>query len=318
MTLALVPFPRDQTTSLALAAEALRTRLAPGEDIRDWLPPIDSAIRSGRATGGLLSSEGEARGIVLWEPAGPLGVSVRLLYLSPPNADRERYRAAFDLTERAAGPIAFAPGPLFGLSEDEASALMKGIGFAPFGRCEMALSPNVPVALAPVPPGAEVRPVRPADEPLLARLHENAYRNHLDRYLSLEVVDPVRDADRQLREYFAGRWGELLSPGSVAVTLDGRIVAAVVAVRRPAHVLVIDVMTDPTLQGNGFGRVALTGAIHALRERGEPAITLNVTEGNERAARLYAHLGFVRTIGPSKEWYNARRMSVEYPPPPVC
>lgn len=315
MTLALVPFPLDQSTSLALAAEALRTRLAPGEDLRDLLPPIDSAIRSTRATGGLLWSEGAARGVVLWEPAGPLGVSVRLLYLSPPNADRERYRAALDLTERAAGPIAFAPGPLAGLSEEEESTVMRERGFAPYGRSEMAFPPTTPVPVVPASPGGDVRPIRPADEPLLARLHEQAYRNHLDRYLSLEALDPGRDADRQLREYFAGRFGELLSPGSVAVTLDGRIVAAVVAVRRPAHVLLIDVMSEPSLQGKGLGRTALASALRALRERGESAIVLNVTEGNGRAVRLYSRLGFVRTIGPSKEWYDARRMPVELPPP---
>jgi GNAT superfamily N-acetyltransferase len=153
--------------------------------------------------------------------------------------------------------------------------------------------------------------VRPADEPLLARLHESAYRRHLDRYLSLEDPDPVRDADRQVRDYFAGRWGELLVPGSTVVTQDNRIVAATLAVRRTAGVLIIDVMTEPSVQGKGLGRVALTGALRALRDRGEGEIVLNVTEGNERAIRLYSRLGFVRSIGPSTEWYDARRMPVD-------
>ena len=315
MTLALVPFPRDLTTSLALAADALRVRLVPGEDLRDLLPPIDTSIRSGRATGGLIWSEGEARGLVLWEPAGPLGVSVRLLYLTPPNADRERYRAALNLTGHAAGPIAFAPGPLAGLTEAEESEVMRERGFAPYGRSEMAFPPTASVPLVWVPTGAQVRPVRSADEPLLARLHERAYENHLDRYLSLEALDPVHDADRQVRHYFTGRWGELLSPGSSVVTLDGRIVAATIAVRRTAHVLILDVMSDPAHQGKGFGRAALASAVRALRERGESAIVLNVTEGNERALHLYDHFGFVRTLGPSKEWYDARRMPVALPRP---
>jgi ribosomal protein S18 acetylase RimI-like enzyme len=314
VTLTLVPFPIDQTTSLALAADALRTRLAPGEELRDLLPPIESAIRSARATGGLLWSEGEAQGIVLWEPAGPLGVAVRLLYLSPPNADRELYRAALTLTERAAGPLAFAPGPMAGLSAEEESTMMRERGFAPYGRSEMSFPPAAPVPSVPVLPGGDVRPVRPADEPVLARLHERAYQDHLDRYLALESLDPVHDADRQLREYFAGRWGELLSPGSVIVTLDGRLVAAVIAVQRAAHVLILDVMTDPDLQGRGLGRVALASAVRALRGRSDSAIVLNVTEGNEPAVRLYSHLGFVRTMGPTKEWYDARRMSVRLPP----
>lgn len=315
MTLSLAPFALDQTVSLALAAEALNARLAPGEDFRDLFPPLASAIRSARATGGLLRSGGETWGIVVWEPSGPLGVAVRLLYLTPPEAGVESYRAALDLTARAAGPIAFAPGPLAGLSREEESAVMGERGFASFGRSEMSLPPARAVPFVAGPAGGEVRPVRPTDEGALARLHEAAYRGHLDRYLSLEDLDPVRDADREVRDYFAGRWGELLSPGSTVVVLDQRVAAAALSVRRPAHVLIIDVMTDPMLQGRGLGRTALANALNALRDRGESAIVLNVTEGNERASRLYSSLGFVRTLGPSREWYDARRMPTETPGP---
>jgi ribosomal protein S18 acetylase RimI-like enzyme len=315
VTLALVPFPADLSTSLSLAEAALRTRLAPGEEIRDMFPPIASAIRSARATGGLLRSDGIARGVVLWETAGPLGVALRLLYLSPPNADRDGYRDALDRAEQAAGPIAFAPGPLAGLLPEEESELMRERGFAPFGRLEMAFPPTAAVPLAPAPPAGEVRPIRPTDAPQLARLHERAYHHHLDRYLALEDLDPVRDADRQVHDYLSGRFGELLSPGSTAVEVEGRILAVAIAVRRPAHALVVDVMTDPTVQGKGFGRAALASAVRALRERGETSIVLNVTEGNDRAVRLYSRVGFVRTMGPTKEWYDARRMTVELPPP---
>jgi len=315
VTLSFAPFALDQPTSLAFAAEALRRRLAPGEDLRDLLEPQASAIRSARAMGGLVRSEGEARGIVMWERAGPLGIAVRLLYLSPPRADAGGYRDLLALTERAAGPIAFLPGPLAGLSADEEGAILRERGFVPFGRSEMTLPPAVSVPPVSLPDSGVLRPVRPDDEPLLARLHERAYRNHLDRYLAIEDLDPGRDADRGVRDYFAGRWGELLSPGSSVLLLDGRIVAAVIAVRRAAHVLIIDVMAEPALQGKGLGRAALAGTLRALRDRGETAIVLNVTEGNERALRLYSGLGFVRSIGPTQEWYDARRIRVE--PPPV-
>lgn len=314
MTLALVPFAVDQSTAVALAEAALRSRLAPGEQMGDLLPPLDSAIRSARATGGIVRSEGTARGIVVWEPSGPLGVSVRLLYLAPPEASPESYGALFEVVERAAGPIAFAPGPLAGLSPEEESALMRARGFAPFGRSEMALPPSVEVPNVPVPDGGKARPVHASDEAALARLHEVAYRHHLDRYLALEDLDPVRDANRELREFFGGRYGELLSPGSSVATVDGRIVAAALSVRRTAQVLIIDVMTDPDVQGRGFGRATLADALASLRDHGERSIVLNVTEGNDRAVRLYSGLGFVRSMGPSKEWYDARRMAVRVPP----
>jgi len=315
VTLALVPFAVDLPSALSLAGDALRSRIVPGEDLRDMLPPLESAIRSARAFGGLLRSDGEDAGIVLWEPAGPFGVSLRLLHLSPGNSSVESYRALLDLTERAAGPIAFSTGLLAGLSADEESTVMRMRGFAPYGRSEMGFPPAASVPPVPVPTGAEVRAVRLSDEPELARLHERAYRDHLDRYFSIQDLDPVRDADRQVRDYFAGAEGELLIPGSTVTTVGGGIVAATLAVRRTAHALIIDVMADPTVQGNGFGRSSLSSALRALRGRGENAIVLNVTEGNDRAIRLYTRLGFVRTIGPSSEWYDARRISVEVPRP---
>jgi ribosomal protein S18 acetylase RimI-like enzyme len=315
VTLSLVPFPVDLARSLSFAEDAVQARLAPGERVEELLPSIASGIRTGRANGGLLREEGVARGIVTWEPAGPLGVAVRLLYLAPPDGDVERYRSAFALTEHTAGPIAFAPGPLAGLSGEEESGLMRERGYAPYGRSEMILPLSAPTPPKATSPGVEVRPLTPADEPALARLHERAYSDHLDRFLALEDLDPVRDADRQLRDYFAGRYGEVLSPGSSVVSEGGRLVAAVIATRHSGRALIVDVMTEPNRQGSGLGRVVLSDAIGALRARGENAIVLNVTEGNDRAIRLYSHLGFVRSLGPTREWYDARRIRVAFPKP---
>jgi ribosomal protein S18 acetylase RimI-like enzyme len=315
VTLAIAPFPVDLGASLALAEDATRARLAPGEELSELLPPIASAIRTGRASGGLLRRDGSTCGIVTWAPAGPLGSAVRLLHLAPPYADVETYRAALDVTEGAAGPIAFLPGQLAGLTEGDESSLLRARGFAPYGRSEMSLAPTAPVPSAPVPPGIELRPLRPADEPALARLHERAYEDHFDRYLSIESLDPRHDADRQLRDYFAGRYGEVLSPGSSVATVPGRVVAAVITTqyRPPDRALIIDVMTDPERQGTGIGRAVLSDAVRALRDRGESTIVLNVTEGNDPAIRLYSRLGFTRSMGPTREWYDARRIRARYP-----
>jgi len=313
VTLTIVPFPVDLPASLALAKEALRARLAPGEQLDDLLPSVDSGIRTGRLNGGLLRSEGTVRGIVSWEPAGPLGAAIRLLYLAPPDADLAEYRSAFEVAARAAGPIAFAPGPLAGLSPAEEEAFMRERGFARFGRSEMVLPPSVAVPEVSPPAGANLRPLRLDDEHRLARLHERAYRDHLDRYLAVEEIDPARDADRQLRDYFAGRYGDVLSPGSSVATEADGVVAAAITTRYTGRALIIDVMTEPDRQGTGLGRAVLADAVRALRARGEAPITLNVTEGNDRAFRLYSHLGFVRTMGPTREWYDAGRIRVTNP-----
>jgi ribosomal protein S18 acetylase RimI-like enzyme len=313
VTLTIAPFPVDLPASLALAQEALKARLAPGEQLDDILPSVDSGIRTGRLNGGLLRSEGTVRGIVTWEPAGPLGSAIRLFYLAPPDANLEEYRSAFEVAERAAGPIAFAPGPLAGLSPEVEESFMRERGFAPYGRSEMVLPASTIVPALPAPAGVTVRPLRLDDEHPLARLHEQAYQDHLDRYLAVEEIDPVRDADRQLRDYFGGRYGDVLSPGSSVAAEADRIVAAVIVTRHTGRALIIDVMTEPGRQGTGLGRAVLADAIRALRARGESPIVLNVTEGNDRAVRLYSRLGFVRTIGPSREWYDARRIRVTRP-----
>ena len=317
MTLSIAPFPVDLPASLGLAEEALRARLAPGEQLSELLPPMASAIRTGRANGGLLRSEGTTEGIVVWVAAGPLGLALRVLHLAPRYAVPGRYVEALELVERVAGPIAFAAGSLAGLTAAEESALMRGRGWMPYGRSEMALAEATPVPVLPVPPGVAVRPVCASDELPLARLHERAYEDHLDRFLALEEVDPARDADRQLRDYFSGRYGEVLTPGSSVAVLAGRVVAA--AISTASHftsarrALIIDVMTDPDHRGRGLGRAVLADAVRALRERGETSIILNVTEGNLAAIRLYTGIGFVRSMGPTHEWYDARRMRVAFP-----
>jgi len=68
--------------------------------------------------------------------------------------------------------------------------------------------------------------------------------------------------------------------------------------------LLISVMVDPSAQGRGIGRTLVLANLHALRARGETFAALNVTEGNDRAVRLYEHLGFVRSLGPEHAWYS--------------
>ena len=313
MTLTVAPFPVDLAESLTLAEAALRSRLAPGERFDDFWPQISSGIRTGRLNGGLLRKEHATCGVATWDSAGPFGVSVRLLYLTPPNATGEGYREALDSVGRVAGAIAFTTGQLSGLNDADERLVMDERGFAPFGRLEMALPVSVSVRTGDVPVGVAVRPVVPGDEAALARLHERAYRNHLDRYLAIEDLDPVRDAELQLRQYFSGRFGEVLSPGSTLVLVDREVASAVITTRRPNQALIIDVMSDPDRQGRGFARLALTESIRQLRDRGETAIALNVTVGNDRAHRLYLGVGFVQTMGPTKEWFDARRMPVEWP-----
>ncbi len=92
-------------------------------------------------------------------------------------------------------------------------------------------------------------------------------------------------------------------------------VGAVLSVRTSAGVLIADVMVDPDSQGRGLGRAMLLASLRALRAAGDHAVYLNVTEGNHAAVRLYERVGFVRSLGPTHDWYNGHRVPVPAPKP---
>jgi ribosomal protein S18 acetylase RimI-like enzyme len=187
---------------------------------------------------------------------------------------------------------------------------MRPFGFQRYGRSEMLLAPGASLPDAPSVLGEEVRPARQDDLGRLAELHREAYRARFDRYLFLEVEDEREDALRAVAEILDGRWGEFLPAGSWIVERAGRPVGAVLSVRSGTGTLIADVMVVPELQGNGVGRRALAAAVRSLRDAGEQRVYLNVTEGNEPALRLYRRFGFVRSLGPTRDWYNARLIPI--------
>ena len=67
------------------------------------------------------------------------------------------------------------------------------------------------------------------------------------------------------------------------------------ALRGPAGVL-HDVIVDPEHRGRGVGRLLLDAALEFLRARGAPRVVLSTAERNEAAQRLFASVGFRRTM----------------------
>lgn len=67
------------------------------------------------------------------------------------------------------------------------------------------------------------------------------------------------------------------------------------ALRGPAGV-VYDLVVDPAARGRGIGRRLLEAALDELRARGSPRVVLSTAERNEAAQRLFARLGFRRTM----------------------
>jgi ribosomal protein S18 acetylase RimI-like enzyme len=67
------------------------------------------------------------------------------------------------------------------------------------------------------------------------------------------------------------------------------------ALRGPAGV-VYDLVVDPTHRRSGIGSMLLERMVAALDRRGVPQIVLPTAEKNEAAQRLFARMGFRRTM----------------------
>jgi ribosomal protein S18 acetylase RimI-like enzyme len=67
------------------------------------------------------------------------------------------------------------------------------------------------------------------------------------------------------------------------------------SLRGPAGVL-HDLIVDPEHRGRGVGGLLLDAAQAYLKARGAPRVVLSTAEGNQAAQRLFARMGFRRTM----------------------
>ena len=303
-----VPLAHDMDATVRLLRAAVAVRPWIGDRAPELAERLAAAVRAGTTRGALYLSDGRPVGIATWEPHGPVGAGVGLWYLEAPHATVEQYRRFYAGIGSVAGAIAFVQGDLPGLSPDDEGRLLAELGLARFGRSEMCRRDEHPLGELRLPAGGSLRPVGPADAADLIRLHTAAYHGTFDRYLFIEHEDEAEDGAKLLADLFGGRWGPYETAGSWGLEVDGRLVGVVLSVARPEGVLIADVAVDPALQGQGIGRAVMVGTLRALDAAGRGPVYLNVTEGNAKAIRLYEGLGFVRTLGPSREWYNPRQV----------
>lgn len=285
-------------------------RVRDGAEPAAWADAIDQQIREGRLPGRLWWSEERPAGFVSWSAPGMLGVSVRLAYVEPAADRPAEYGRLLDAVRREAGPIVLVHGPLPGLAPDEQRSVLADRGYRPCSRSEMVREGAHPLPEPQLSAGERLRPVRATDTEALAELHRRAYHRRFDRYLFVETEDEAEDARREVAQLREGRYGPFEPLGSAVLEKDGKIVAAVLSVSTGAGTLVADVMVSPELQGGGLGRKVLSHAVRSVESAQGARTYLNVTEGNERAVRLYRSLGFVRSLGPSHDWYDAHQIPV--------
>ena len=290
--------------------EALERRAGDVYEVGPWVDQVLGELAAGTLKGTVPLSDRRPVGLVAWASGGPLGSNVHVLYLSGPAASPAGYAELLTEAARRSGGVAFAPGRLAGMATSDEAGLMERLGFGRYGRSEMKRS-TVPGPEGPAADGpGVVRPIGPEDESALARLHRVAYHGRFDRYLFQEEADEERDSAREVHQLLHGRWGPLETNGSLVLELDGALVADVLAVERPQGVLIADVAVEPAHQGRRLGHRILRASLQGLATKPARAVYLNVTEGNTPAIRLYTSLGFVRSLGPSEDWYNRAAIPV--------
>jgi len=150
--------------------------------------------------------------------------------------------------------------------------------------------------------GPIVRRATSADLPTIGRLGALLIAEHhafdSRRFLAARPRTPVD---------YASFLGTQLEDPDVAVLVadhDGDVVgyayAAMegydyMALRGPAGAL-HDVIVDPAFRRRGVGRLLLDAALAYLKSRGAPRVVLSTAVQNEPAQRLFASLGFRRTM----------------------
>ncbi len=152
------------------------------------------------------------------------------------------------------------------------------------------------------PTGPTIRRATPADLPEIGRLGALLVEEHYDfdsrRFLPASQRTPVDYAS------FISTQLEDSDKAVLAADENGHVIgyayAAIegynyMALRGPAGVL-HDIIVAPEHRGRGVGRLLLDATLAFLRSRGVPRVVLSTADQNEAAQRLFASMGFRRTM----------------------
>ncbi|MGE0453714.1 MAG: GNAT family N-acetyltransferase [Vicinamibacteria bacterium] len=138
-----------------------------------------------------------------------------------------------------------------------------------------------------------LRPLRRQDLPLAAEIVQESHRGSLDAALNLTYATP-----RSCRHFvetlvLRSGCGRFDAEASFIAEVAGRPEGVLLASRlSPSNGHICQVSVRPSAQGHGVGLALMLAALEALARGGLARASLSVTVGNERAARLYAGLGF--------------------------
>jgi len=147
-----------------------------------------------------------------------------------------------------------------------------------------------------------IRLATPADLPALGRLGALLMRTHYE-FDPQRFMDPGTDPAEGYA-WFLGK--QLKDDDSVIFVAEvgGKVVGYVYAALEPiswkelrdACGFIHDILVEESNRRAGTATALMEAAIQWLRERGAPRVILGTADKNERAQRLFAKLGFRRTM----------------------
>jgi ribosomal protein S18 acetylase RimI-like enzyme len=151
-------------------------------------------------------------------------------------------------------------------------------------------------------PTAIIRRAEPADLPVLGRLGAQLLRTHFE-FDPKRFMAPGEDPEAG----YAWFLGTQLRSGDVAVFVaerDDDVVGYVYAGIEPQSWkelreqcgYIHDIIVDQRARGAGIGTQLVEAAVAWLRDRGQPRVVLGAADANDGAQRLFARLGFRRTM----------------------
>ena len=150
--------------------------------------------------------------------------------------------------------------------------------------------------------GPGVRRATSADLPALGRLGALLVGVHHD-FDAKRFIAPTRQTPAGYASFLSSQ----LERPDVALLVaeeEGAVVGYAYAtiegfdymsLRGPAGVLQ-DIVVDPASRGRGVGRLLLAAVLDFLRSHDAPRVVLSTAEQNEPAQRLFASMGFRRTM----------------------
>jgi len=128
--------------------------------------------------------------------------------------------------------------------------------------------------------GRPIRAATAADVDAIERLVERAYGGYVER-LGIEP-GPMRDDYSQ----------RIAEADAFVVVDEGAVIALLILVARPDHLLIENIAVDPSRQGEGIGRRLMTFAEERARATELTRLRLYTHELMSENLALYARLGY--------------------------